>query len=59
MERYPIPSLMFPPIEYPKFQQALEIARKEDEILGQVDCSGPDKVQWQQALEKTMKALDK
>jgi hypothetical protein len=45
----------FPPSEYPNYQELLRKARLYDEMMKQPDCPAPEKVEWEQKLEKYMR----
>lgn len=53
-DRYPYPH-HFPRYEYPDYLDALEKARKYDELMGQKDCPHPEKLEWQRQLEEYMR----
>jgi hypothetical protein len=54
MQQYP-DYRTFPPIDYQRYMDALEKARKWDELMKQKDCVHPEKDAWHEAVKKFMK----
>lgn len=54
MQQWPLPQ-QFPPFRWPDYQELLRKAAEYDRLTGQPDCPAPDKVQWQQELERIMR----
>jgi hypothetical protein len=54
MQRWPQPA-QFPPQLFPDYSELLRKAAEYDRIMSQPECPAPEKVTWQQELEKIMR----
>ena len=58
MRQWPQPQV-FPVQYWPDYNELVEKARKYDELTGNKDCEGADKLKWFKELSKRMEHIEK